>query len=76
VFFSNDFKKLGWKVVLKKEAHFRRKVVDTKYVFIKTTAETNDLSAPIGLLLTPNTASLIGAIKLSEKDNLLTSTKF
>jgi hypothetical protein len=76
MFFSNDFKKPSWKVVLQKEVHFRRKVVNTKDVFITTTMETNDLSAPIGLLPAPNTASLIGAIKLLEKDNLLASTKF
>jgi hypothetical protein len=47
-----------------------------KDVFITTTVETYELSVPIGLPPTPNTTSLIGAIKLSEKDNLLTSAKF
>jgi hypothetical protein len=76
VFFSNDLRKLGWKVVLWKKVHSRRDMVDTKDVFITKIVETDGLSAPIGLSLAPNIASLIGAIELSKKDNLLAYAKF
>lgn len=75
VFFSDDLKKLSWKVVLWKEVHYRREVVDTKDVFITKIMETDGLSAPIGLPLAPNIASLIGVIQLSKKENLLASEK-
>ncbi len=71
VFFSNDIKKPGWKVVLRKEAHSRKKVANIKNVFITITMETNGLSALKGLPPPPTTTSLIGAIELSGKDNLL-----
>ncbi len=34
VFFSDDLKKPGWKVVLRKEVHFRREVVNIEDVFL------------------------------------------
>ncbi len=76
VFFSNNLKKLGWKVVLWKEAHSRREVAELEDVFITTTMEPNGLSAPMGLPPPPSTPSLIGAIMFFEKKNLLTSAKF
>ncbi len=75
MFFSNDLRKLGWKVVLWKRVHFRKEVADTKDVFITKNVEKDGLSAPIGLPLAPNIASLISAIELSRKDNLLTYAK-
>ncbi len=75
VFFSNDLKKLGWKVVLWKEVCFRKKIVDIKYLFITTTIEVGGLSAPIGLPPLPSIASLIGA-KLLDEGNFLSFTKF
>lgn len=75
VFFFNDLKKLGWKVVLWKEICFRKKIIDIKYVFITTIMEGGGLSAPIGSPPPPSFASLIGA-KLSNKDNFLSFTKF
>jgi len=76
VFFSNNLNKLGWKVVLHKEAHSRKAVVDLENVFITTTMETCGLSVPMGLPPFPNTPSLIGAIELSKKDNLLACEQF
>jgi hypothetical protein len=51
-------------------------VVETEDVFITTTMETNALSALKGFPPLPRLASLIGATKLSKKDNLLTLTRF
>jgi hypothetical protein len=51
-------------------------VADIENVFITTTMEIDGLSVPRGLLAPPTTTSLIGAIKLSNKDNLLTLTRF
>ncbi len=76
MFFFDDLRKLGWKVVLWKEVHSRKDVVDTKDVFITKIVETDGLSAPTRLPLAPNIASLIGAIELSKKDNLLAYAKF
>jgi hypothetical protein len=67
VFFSNDLRKLGWKIVLWKEVHSRKKVVYTKDAFIIKIVETDGLSAPIGLHLASNITSLIGAIELRIK---------
>jgi hypothetical protein len=65
MFFFYALKKLGWQVVLWKEARFRKKVTNMKKLFITTTMETNGLSAPITLPPTLNIASLIGAMELS-----------
>src|SRR6202048_3736459 len=46
VFFSNDFRKPGWKVVLRKEARSRREEQDTSDVFITTSLEVEGMSAP------------------------------
>jgi hypothetical protein len=59
----NDIKRLSWKVVLKKEVCFRRKMFGAKDVFITTTSKIGGLSAPITLLPPPNNVSLIGAIE-------------
>jgi hypothetical protein len=39
VFFSNDLKKSGWKVVLWKEVQSRREVAELENVFITTIME-------------------------------------
>jgi hypothetical protein len=39
VFFLKDLKKLSWKVILWKEAHFRREVGNVENVFITTIIE-------------------------------------
>jgi hypothetical protein len=71
VFFSDDQKKLGWKVVLRKEARSKCKVVDTTDVFITTTLEASGLTVPTEVPVHPTTQSLVGAIELSAEDNLL-----
>jgi hypothetical protein len=76
VFFSNNLNKLGWKVVLHKEAHSRKVVVDLEDVVITTTMEPCGLSVPMGLPPLLSTPSLIGAIQLSKKDNLLARAQF
>ena len=70
-FFSDDQKKLGWKVVLQKEAHSKRKVVDIVDVFITTTLETSGLTLPTEVPVHSTTQSLVGAIELLAEDNLL-----
>jgi len=51
-------------------------VVDIEDVFITTSMEVGGLSVPKGQPPPPTKVSLIGAIKLSKKDNLLTLTIF
>jgi hypothetical protein len=50
VFFSDDQKKPGWKVVLRKEARSKRKVVDTADIFITITSEASGLVSNCNLL--------------------------
>jgi hypothetical protein len=64
-------KKLGWKVVLQKEACSRREVVDIEDVFIITTIKPSGLNVPVGLPPPPSTPSLIGTIELLNKNSLL-----
>jgi hypothetical protein len=47
-----------------------------KKCFITTKIEAGGSTAPTTLPTPPNTASLIGAIELSEKNNLLATTGF
>jgi hypothetical protein len=49
VFYSDDIRKEGWKVVLRNDAGARREVVDTSNVFITTTVEASGLTAPSSL---------------------------
>jgi hypothetical protein len=52
-------------------------LANTEDVFITTiVVKIDGLSVPITLPLAPNIASLIGAIELLEKDNLLVFAKF
>ena len=76
VFFSNDVRKPGWKVVLRKEARSRREEQDTSDVFITTRVEVLGMSAPVRVPPPPITVSLVGAIELSDRDNLLAIAKF
>jgi hypothetical protein len=68
VFFYDDQKKPGWKVVLRKEARSKRKVVDTADVFITTTSEASGLTVPTEVPMHPTTQSLVGAIELLAED--------
>jgi hypothetical protein len=76
VFFSNDVRKPGWKVVLRKEARSRREVLDTSDIFITTTIESTGLIAPETVPSPPQTASLVGAIELSVEENLLATAQY
>jgi hypothetical protein len=76
VFFSNDVRKPGWKVVLRKEARSRREVLDTSDIFITTTIESTGLVAPETVPSLPQTASLVGAIELSTEENLLATAQY
>ena len=71
VFFSDVVEKPGWKVVLWKEAKARREVVDKVDAFISTSMESTDMIAPQTLPSPPFVVNLVGAIELSEEDNLL-----
>jgi hypothetical protein len=68
--------KLGWKVVLRKEARSKREVVNTTDVFITTTSEASSLTVPTEVPAHPTTQSLVGAIELSAKDNLLATATY
>ena len=76
VFFSNDLKKPGWKVVLRKEARSKREEQDTSDVFITTRLEVQGMSPPEKVPPPPSTVTLAGAIELSDKDNMLAVAKF
>jgi hypothetical protein len=62
--------------VLQKEAQFKNEVANIENVFITTTMEIDGLSALEGLHAPPTITSLIGAIKLFNKDNHSTLTRF
>ncbi len=62
--------------MLRKKAQSRKEVVDIENVFITTTMETNGLSAPEILPRPSTTISLIEAIELFDKDNLLALARF
>jgi hypothetical protein len=77
VFFSSDLRKPSWKVVLRKEQHSRKEVADMENVFIiTTTMEASGLTSPVGLPTSLSTTSLIGAIELSDENNLIASAQF
>ena len=71
VFFSDVVEKPGWKVVLRKEARARREVVDKVDAFISTSMESTGMIAPQTLPSPPSVVNLVGAIELTEEDNLL-----
>lgn len=76
VFFSDIVDKPGWKVVLRKEARARREFVDKADAFISTTVESADMIAPSTLPNPPNAVNLVGAIELSDEDNLLAQNNY
>jgi hypothetical protein len=76
VFFSSDLRKPSWKVVLRKEQHSRKEVADMENVFITTTMEAGGLTTSVGLPTPLSTTSLIGAIELSDENNLIASAQF
>lgn len=76
VFFSDVPERPGWKVVLRKEARARREVVDSGDAFISTTVESRGLRAPHSVPIPTETVSLVGAIELSEEENMLAREGF
>jgi hypothetical protein len=71
VFYLDDPQKPGWKVVLRKEARAKREVAENADAFITTSVETRGLIAPVQIPPPPMTPSLVGAIQLSPKDQVL-----
>ena len=71
VFFSDVAGRPGWKVVLRKEARARQEVVDTVDAFISTRVESTGLRAPNTFPCATEVANLVGAIELTDKENLL-----
>lgn len=71
VFFSDDRKKPGWKVVLRKDPRARREVVDSSDVFYSTSVDTVHLMTPTVIPPPPEVPSLEGAVELTNEDHLL-----
>lgn len=76
VFFSDVVDKPGWKVVLRSETRARREVAEKADAFITTTVEAAGLMAPRRLTAPSETTNLVGAIELSEEDNLLAQGRY
>jgi hypothetical protein len=76
VFFSDVHNKVGWKVVLYKEARAKREVADTTDVFITTTSEASGLTVGDAVRPRPTLVSLVGAIELSGEENLLANANY
>jgi hypothetical protein len=65
VFYSKVLNKPVWKVVLRKEAHTNREVVENANVFITTSVDSSGLTTLEQIPPPPNRASLVGTIQLS-----------
>jgi hypothetical protein len=76
VFWSDEVRKPGWKVVLAKEARSQRHEQSTQDVFMTTSEETDGMQLANHVPPPPTTASLVGAIELSDSDNSLALAKF
>ena len=76
VFFSDVEGRPGWKVVLWKEAKARREVVDTVDVFISTRVESTRLRAPNTFPDAIEAVNLVGAIQLTDEENLLAHSRY
>ena len=62
--------------MLRKEARACREVVDIGDAFINTTVESRGLRASQSVPIPTETVSLVGAIELSEEENLLAQEGF
>ena len=62
--------------MLRKEARAPQEVVDIGNTFISTTVESTELRAPQSVPIPTETVSLVGAIELSEEENLLAREGF
>jgi hypothetical protein len=76
VFFSDVYNKARWKVVLYNEARTKREVVDTTDVFITTTSKASELTVGDAVRPRPALVSLVGAIELSNEENLLANANY
>jgi len=76
VFWSEEVRKPGWKVVLVKEACSTKHQQSTIDVFITTKKEATGIHSVNHVPPPPTTASLVGAIELSNSDNSLALAKF
>jgi hypothetical protein len=76
VFWSDEVRKPGWKVVLAKEARSQIHEQSTQDVFMTTTEETDGMQLANHMPPPPSTTSLVGAIELYDSDNLLALAKF
>ena len=76
VFWSEEVGKPGWRVVLAKEARARRHEQCTSDVFISTSTQVDGVDTTERLNPSPSTVSLVGAIELSDSENLLALARF
>ena len=76
VFFADDVKKEGWKVVLYKKARSRREFVDTSDVFVSTTIQASGLATPEDVPPLSTIPSLVGAIELSAEESVLVVARY
>jgi hypothetical protein len=76
IFWSEEVRKPGWKVVLVKETRSQRHQQSTTDVFMTTTEEADGMQLANHVILPPNTTSLVGAIELLDFDNSLALAKF
>lgn len=76
VFFSDVVEKPGWKVVLCHEPRAKREVAETMNAFISTNMEAAGLVAPQRWPPPQQTTNLVGAIELSEEENLLAHQQY
>ena len=76
VFWSDEVRKPGLKVVLAKEARSQRHQQSTTDVFMTTTDEARGMQLANHVTPPPTTTSLVGAIKLSDLHKSLALAKF
>jgi hypothetical protein len=71
VFFKNDQKTLGWKIVLRKEPKSWWVVVDTYDDCIHTHGIVSKLEVPLEFWDLNNNRTIVGVIELNRKDIIL-----
>ena len=76
VFWSEEVGRPGWRVVLAKEARARRHEQCTTDVFITTGTAVDGVDIVDRMQAHPTTVSLVGAIELSDTENLLALASF
>ena len=76
VFWSTEAGRLGWRVVLAKEARARRHEQCTTDVFITRSTQVDGVDNADRLHPSPTTVSLVRAIELSDSENSLALARF